>query len=101
MLKVMLSGGMYKQILMLNYEKMIWGRLGMENEEYYRIIPETELAAARQKREEEHISRRQARHKYEEECAAIMTDEETTAIPMKKIINIQDVEKIELKEIDD
>lgn len=61
MAKLYTSGGMYKQILLLNHERMILGRPGGEVEEFTRIISEEELAAATSKRESERAKWKAAR----------------------------------------
>ena len=101
LLKIHTTAGMYRQILMLNYEKMCFGLSDGKRDpyEYYRIIPKDELTMSQKKREDERSAQRQARLKHEEELALEeKSDDETGKKKKKKIIKDEDLVKYELKE---
>ena len=55
------SGGLFKQVILINYEKMIFGSTASDPETFTRIQSEQELEAAKQKREKERADRAEAR----------------------------------------
>ena len=94
------AGGMYKQILMLNYEQMIIGRPSSEPEVFERILTEEQLSKVRAEREhsrDEFIKSRQ--RQIEENKAAEEKQIEEEKAEAERIAAEAEAERVKLEQI--
>ena len=98
--RVFSAGGMYKQILMLNYEQMIIGRPSSKPEVFERILTEEQLSKIRAEREhsrDEFIKSRQ--RQIEENKAAEEKQIEEEKAEAERIAAEAEAERVKLEQI--
>lgn len=98
--RVFSAGGMYKQILMLNYEQMIIGRPSSKPEVFERILTEEQLSKFRAEREhsrDEFIKSRQ--RQIEENKAAEEKQIEEEKAEAERIAAEAEAERVKLEQI--
>ena len=81
--KALTSGGMFKQIIQINYEKMLIGSTARDPEVFIRIQSDEELQAAKEKREKDRAARAEARRQFVQNNIALENAAEEKAAAEK------------------